>query len=36
MFIPLSTLAIIILFTFMFGMLTAFIMALKALARMKR
>ena len=36
MFIPLSTLMIIIIFTFMLGMLSAFIMALKAFARVKR
>ncbi len=36
MFISLSTLAITILITFMVGMLTAFMMMLKALARTKR
>lgn len=36
MFITLSTLAVIILVTFLLGMLTAFIMMMNALARMKK
>ena len=36
MFIELSTLIIILLITFMLGMITAFIMMMNALSRMKK
>jgi hypothetical protein len=36
MLIPIGTLAIIILVTFLLGMLTAFVMMLNALSRMKK
>jgi len=36
MFISLSTLAVAILVTFLLGMLTAFIMMMNALSRMKK
>jgi len=36
MFITLNTLAIIVIITFMLGMLTAFMMMMNALARMKK
>jgi hypothetical protein len=36
MFISMTTLAIIVLITFMLGMITAFVMMMNALSRMKK
>lgn len=36
MFIPLGTLSVIILFAFMLGMLTSFVMVIQAMLRFKK